>query len=86
MPIEQRLSAFITKALVTKDAVDLDPAESLLESGVLDSMGVIEVVSFIEKEFGVAVEDEEIVPENFESIRALARFVMSKMAGQDEAT
>ena len=55
--------------------------DRLLGSGVLDSLGVLEVVTFVEREFGVTVNDEELVPENFESVSKLAAFVKNKMNG-----
>ncbi|HEU4724431.1 MAG TPA: acyl carrier protein [Candidatus Eisenbacteria bacterium] len=54
---------------------DEDP---LLRTGILDSLGILEVVAFIESEFGIAVADEELVPESFESIATMARFVDGK--------
>lgn len=57
---------------------DDDP---LLRTGILDSLGILEVVSFIEQEFAVHVDDEELVPESFESITTIARFVDRKRGG-----
>jgi len=57
---------------------DEDP---LLRTGILDSLGILEVVSFVEAEFGITVADEELVPESFESIATIARFVDGKRAG-----
>jgi len=54
---------------------DSDP---LLESGVLDSLGVLDLVSFVEQEFSVHVADDELVPENFQSINRIAAFVEGK--------
>ena len=50
----------------------------LLETGVVDSMGVIELTSFVEQEFGISVEPEEIVPDNFRSLGAMTRYVAAK--------
>jgi len=52
--------------------------ESLLESGVIDSLGTLEVVNYLETEFGVIVTDEEMVADHFESILSIAHFVESK--------
>jgi acyl carrier protein len=54
---------------------DSDP---LLGQGILDSLGILEVVAFVEREFEITVADEELVPESFESIASIARFVDSK--------
>lgn len=55
--------------------------ESLLDSGLIDSTGIYELVTFVENEFDVRVDDEEIVPENFETIESIARFVDRKLGG-----
>jgi acyl carrier protein len=51
---------------------------SLMEHGVLDSLGILELITFIESEFGVQVADDEILPENLDSIDAISRFVRNK--------
>jgi acyl carrier protein len=56
----------------------LEPEDDLLESSVIDSMGVVELTSFIEERFGVTVEGEEIVPDNFRSLGAMTRLVAAK--------
>ena len=54
--------------------------DSLLDSGLLDSIGIFEMVTFLEETFGVKVEDEAIVPEHFETIALIASFVDSLRA------
>jgi acyl carrier protein len=54
---------------------DTDP---LLETGMLDSQGVLEVVGFIEENFSIAVADEDLAPENFQTIDRIAAFIESK--------
>lgn len=76
--IPGRIRHFIltTFPLARQRAVgDEDP---LLRTGILDSLGILEVVSFLETEFGITVADEELVPESFESIATMARFVDRK--------
>ena len=55
--------------------------DSLLEHGIIDSTGVLELVTFIERQFGFTVEDRELVPENLDSIRGLTDFVARKNGG-----
>jgi len=57
------------------DSGDVADDASLVDEGVLDSMGVLEVVMFVEERLGVAVSDEEVLPEHFGSIDALTAFV-----------
>lgn len=52
--------------------------ESLLQHGVMDSTGVLELIEFIEAEFRVTIEDSETVPQNLDSIAGIARFVSGK--------
>jgi acyl carrier protein len=52
--------------------------ESLVQSGVIDSTGVLELIEFLEDEFGIEVPEEETVPENLDSIDKLCRYVGSK--------
>lgn len=53
--------------------------DRLLGDGILDSLGILDVVSFLESEFGMTVSDEELLPENFNSISTLAAFVESRL-------
>ncbi len=57
-----------------------DDGASLLDTGVIDSTGVMELVLFIEEEFGVQVADEEVVPENLDSVVRICGFVARKIA------
>jgi acyl carrier protein len=58
--------------------VELRGDTSFLESGIIDSTGVLELVQFLEEKFQVKVEDEELIPANLDSINALTRFVENK--------
>ena len=52
---------------------------SFLDEGIIDSMNVLELVMFVEEKFGVTVADQDIVPDNFDSVTKLADFIRSKM-------
>lgn len=65
--------------LFTTDHGQLQDDASFLEEGIVDSTGVLELVMFVEETFGITVEDEEIVPENFDSVQQLARYARLKM-------
>ena len=66
--------------LFTEDENDLKNDDSFMEKGIIDSTGILEVVTFIEEEFGFKVEDEELVPENLDSVNNLAAFIQRKIA------
>ena len=59
----------------TRKIVDADP---LLENGILDSLGILEVVTFIEHEFQIILNDDDLKPENFQSICSIAAFVQRR--------
>ena len=65
-----------TFPLARKQNIGVD--DSLLDSGIIDSMGTLEIVQFLEDDFSIVVEDEEMVADHFESIASIARFVESK--------
>jgi acyl carrier protein len=56
----------------------LTDSQSLVEAGLIDSLGVAELVAFIESRYGVVAEDEELVPDNFDSIDRVAAFIEHK--------
>ncbi len=76
------IRAFLAANFFLDDADDLEAGASLLEHGIMDSTGVLEVVGFIEHTFGITVEDSEILPSNLDSIQAIAQFVTRKKNGQ----
>jgi len=65
--------------LFTVDNGQLQDNASFLEEGIVDSTGVLELVMFVEETFGITVEDDEIVPENFDSVQQLARYTRLKL-------
>jgi acyl carrier protein len=71
-----KIKAFLAQQFPMSKNVGND--EPLLKNGLIDSLGILEVVTFIEKEFGIAVSDEDLLPENFGSIHSLANFVHNK--------
>lgn len=77
--IRTRVRAFLTENfLYMRSDLLLDDDDRLLERGVVDSMGVIEMLTFIEDEFGIKTSDDEISEANLGSLRAIARFVSEK--------
>ena len=58
-----------------KDLKDLGPEDSLLEKGLLDSLSILKTVTFCEEQFGITIPDEDVLPDHFESVRAIAKLV-----------
>jgi len=78
MDTKQRVREFVTGNFFVQDKAGLTDSASLLDLGVVDSTGVLEIMGFLENSFGVRVEDDEIVPENLDSIERIASFVERK--------
>jgi len=81
-PVTSDLAAsvreFILKRFPLARKNQVKNSDHLLESGMLDSQGVLEVVAFIEQEFSISVADDDLVPQNFQTIDRIAAFVQSK--------
>ena len=78
MALQQQIRDFVTTNFYLPEPKALDDATSLLDHGIIDSTGVLEVIMFIESTFGVTVEDSEMLPENLDSIERIAAFVAKK--------
>ena len=79
MTVNNQLREFITTNYYIPPETRLESVASLLASGILDSTGVLELVTFVESRFGVSVADDELVPANFDSLHALTAFVERKV-------
>jgi len=62
------------------DPASLPSSKSLIEAGILDSTGILELIGFLEEGFGIRVEDNELIPENLDSIENIVRFLTRKRA------
>ena len=69
------LSAFILERIAPRGVTRVDESTSLVESGWLDSFGVVDLVVFLEREFGVVLRDEDVIPENFETLETIHELV-----------
>jgi acyl carrier protein len=75
MEVTDAIRKFITTNFYVADASQLADDTSLLDSGVIDSTGVLEVIAFLEAQFGVQVADEDMLPDNLDSIAKIRAFV-----------
>ncbi|MEW1976073.1 acyl carrier protein [Microbacterium profundi] len=81
LTVDARIEEFILNSFLFGDAERMpSQTDSLLQAGVIDSTGVLELIEFLESEFGFRVEDTESIPENLDSIENLARFISVKTA------
>jgi acyl carrier protein len=74
------LRTFIKDTFLFGREPDFSDDDSFLEMGLIDSTGVLELVSYLESTHGVKVEDEELVPENLDSVSQIVRFIESKQS------
>ena len=84
--IESAVRKFITENFLFRDGAEtLSDTTSFIETGLIDSTGILELVFFIEKTFGIKVADEDMVPENLDSVRQVAAYVRRKVAQRSAA-
>ena len=76
---EQVKSYILDNFMMGSDGVTLQDETSLLGVGVIDSTGVLELIAFLEEIYHIRVRDEEMVPENLDSLASLERYVQSKL-------
>jgi acyl carrier protein len=77
--VREILREFIaTKFLPSTGKENFDDEDSFMEKGILDSTGVLELLEFMEEQFGFGVEDDEIIPDNLDSITQLTTFIHKK--------
>ena len=81
--VQSEIRAFIVENfLFGDDSQPLDPDMSLIDNDLVDSTGILELVSFLEQRFGIAVADAEIVPANLDTIGRIGAYVGRKQAGE----
>ena len=73
------LITFIKENFITgRSQKEISPEESLIDSGIIDSTGILELVMFIEEKYSITIEDEELIPENLDSVKNLVSFLERK--------
>ena len=76
--IASTVRGFIIENFLFGEDGDLGEDTSFLENGIIDSTGILELVTFVEDTFGFMVDDEELVPENLDSIGNVSRYIQTK--------
>jgi len=77
--IKEKIKAFVVENFLFGEEGDLKEDTSFLEEGIIDSTGVLELVDFLEEEFGISIDDEELVPENLDSINNVTAYLERKI-------
>ena len=78
--IRDKMRAFVVENFLFGESNGLKDDTSFLDEGIIDSTGILELVNFCEEEFSVSVEDEELVPENLDSINNIVAYMERKRA------
>lgn len=78
--MKNKIRDFIVENFLFGDAEGLSDDASFLDEGIIDSTGVLELVTFFEETFSIHVEDDEMVPENLDSINRAASYIQSKIS------
>lgn len=82
MDFKEQLRQFVLNELVRQAGPQtLEDDESLLDRGIIDSLGLLRLLAYLESEYKVKVRDEDVIPEHFESINTIATFVASLSNG-----
>ena len=81
--VQHAIRSFVVRNFLFGDAADLNDDSSFLETGVIDSTGVLELVGFIESTFGIVVDDADLVPANLDSVNRAVRYVTRKQAERE---
>lgn len=76
---KEKIKTFIIENFLFGSEDGLKDETSFLEEGIIDSTGILELVTFLEEEFSITIEDEELVPENLDSINNVTAFLERKI-------
>jgi acyl carrier protein len=79
--VRARVRQFVMENFYVSDPDELRDGTSLIANGTVDSTGMLEVIAFLESEYGIKVLDQEMIPANLETLEQIARFVESKRRG-----
>ena len=77
--LKDKIRTFVVENFLFGNNQNLEDTTSFLEEGIIDSTGVLELVGFIEEEFSIIVEDEELIPENLDSIYNVSAYLGKKI-------
>ena len=80
MDIKEIIGKYIVNNFLLEEGLNtINDDDSLLDMGIIDSTGVLELVAFIEETFEIRVEDEELIPDNLDSVNRLVDYIKSKL-------
>ena len=78
--INEEISSYVINKLAKrKNYKHVDGCDDLISSGIVDSLGVMQLISFLEEKFSICVKDEDVVPDNFQTVDSITLYVSSKV-------
>lgn len=77
--IEQKIRDFIASNFLFGSAFTYSDQDSFQEKGIIDSTGILELVAFVQQTFSIRIDDDELMPENLDSVRKLVDFISKKL-------
>jgi acyl carrier protein len=84
--IASEVHTFVITNFLFGQPLELQPGDSLLENGVIDSTGILELVAFLGERYSITVEDEELTPQNLDSVHNIAIFVEGKLSSRNSGS
>lgn len=79
MSYMETIREYVIENFLFGDASQLEDDTSFLEHGIIDSTGILELIAFLEETYGIKVEDEELIPENLDSLKKVVQYVERKL-------
>lgn len=76
--VKERIRGFVLEKFPLARTRRVKDPDELLESGIVDSLGILDLVAFLESDFGLSISDEDLMPENFRSIDSMTAFTEQK--------
>ncbi len=76
--MKEKIREFLKSQQPADDTIEFADGDSLLEAGVIDSMTMVDLIGFLEAESGIAIDEDDMVPENFDSVDSIVAYVQSK--------
>jgi acyl carrier protein len=74
----ETVKSYVVENFLFGDDRRIGPDTDFIENGILDSTGMLELIGFLEEKFGIRVEDDELVPDNMNSLEKIARYISRK--------
>ena len=78
MSVTEVVKGFLMEYECIEPVQEVEASESLLELGIIDSVIILKMVSFLEDKYGIEIDEDDLMPENFDSLTAISTYVQSK--------